>query len=347
MTIRRRLMPLLVAAAVALTGLAAPAVAATPAEAWTAPGQSWALFSDDGTLVLSAGNTSAGGRVELRQASTGAVVRTLTSPLKVNAVALSADNQTIAVTVNDTSSGLPVRTIRLYRASTGALLRSIPTSAGRELDSLHFAPDGRTIAAMDARSYERGGQVHVHRVSDGVRVRLLTVPATTAGVRFSPDGRYLAANDRVVTGGRAVPAVRVFRTDTWASTLTLADGDLLIRWTPDSTALWTKRILPGVPTGLRLVSVPSGTVQRSLDLDLYDGVSDVTDDGALALTNRLVAPRRTLTFTSTLTGADVAAYDFGQDVFPGDVSPDGSLFTYARTTAPSAFDVHVAHSPGH
>ncbi len=51
MTIRRRLMPLLVAAAVALTGLAAPAGAATPAEAWTALGRSWALFSDDGALV--------------------------------------------------------------------------------------------------------------------------------------------------------------------------------------------------------------------------------------------------------------------------------------------------------
>ncbi|WP_158564083.1 WD40 repeat domain-containing protein [Jiangella anatolica] len=335
----------MIAVAVALAGQSTPAVATTPTEAWTAPGQSWALFSDDGTLVLSAGNTAAGGRLELRQAGTGAVVRVVTSPFKFHAVALSADNQTIAATVTDTSSGATVRTIRLYRVSTGALVRSIPTSAARELDSLHFAPDGQTIAAMDARSYERGGQVHVHRVSDGARVRLLTVPATTAGVRFSPDGRFLAANDRVVADGRAVPGVRVFRTDTWASTLSLADGNLLVRWTPDGAGLWTKRILPGVPTGIRLVSMPSGAVQRSLDLDLYDGVSDVTDDGTLALTHRLVAPRRTLTFTSTLTGADVATYEFGQDVFPGDISLDATLFTYARTTAPSAFDVHVARTP--
>ncbi|TDD64608.1 hypothetical protein E1262_27765 [Jiangella aurantiaca] len=328
-----------------LMGLSTPAVAATPTEVWTAPGQSWAFFSDDGTLAVAAGNTAAGGRLEIRQAGTGAVVRVLTSPVKFNAVALSAENQTFAVTVNDTSSGLVVRTIRLYRVSDGALLRAIPTSAARDLDSLHFAPDGRTVAAMDARSYEKGGQVHVHRTSDGARVKVLTVPATTAAARFSPDGRLLAANDRAVVGGRFVAGVRVFRTDTWATALTLTDGDQLIRWTPDSTGIWTKRILPGVPTGVRLVSAPTGAVQRALDLDLYDGVSDVTDNGAMVLTNRIIAPRRSLTFTSTLTGADVATFEFGHDVFPGDISPDGTLFTYARTTAPSAFDVHVARTP--
>ncbi|MBB5786415.1 WD40 repeat domain-containing protein [Jiangella mangrovi] len=330
----------------ALPGLSTPAAAATPTPVWTAPGQSWAFFSEDGTLALAAGNTSAGGRLEIRQAASGAVVRTLTSPLEFSAVAMSRDNQTFAVTVNDTSSGLTVRTIRLYRTSTGALLRSVPTAAGRDLDSLQFAPDGTTIAAMDARSYERGGQVHIHRVSSGARVATLSVPATTAAVRFSPDGRFLAANDRFIVDGRAVAGVRVFRTDTWATAMTLADGNQLLRWTPDGTGIWTRRILPGVPTGVRLVGVPNGTVQRSLELDLYDSVADVTDDGAFVLTNRVVAPRRTLTFTSTLTGVDVATYEFGQDVFPGDISPDGDLFSYARTTAPSAFDVHVARSPG-
>lgn len=346
--IRRRLITVLLAIAIALPGLSTPAAAATPTDVWTAPGQSWAFFSADGTLALAAGNTSAGGRLEIRQARTGTVVRVLTSPVKFNAVALSADKQTFAVTVNDIVSGLYVRTIRLYRVSDGVLLRSIRTTAGRELTGLTFAPDGRTVAAMDARSYEQGGQVHVHKVSDGARVALLTVPATTAAVQFSPDGRYLAANDRLVVNGLSVSGVRIFRTDTWATALAIGDGNQLIRWTPDGTGLWTKRILPGLlPTGVRLITVPTGTVQRSLELAVFDSVSDVTDDGSLLLVNRTAAPRRTLTFTSTVTGTPVATYDFAQDVFGGDISPDGTLFSYGRTTAPSAFAVHVAHSPGH
>ncbi|TDC51984.1 hypothetical protein E1212_10250 [Jiangella ureilytica] len=344
--IRRRSIAVLIAAVMALPGLSVPAAAATPADVWTAPGQSWAFFSEDGTVAVAVGNTSAGGRLEIRQSTTGSLTRVLTSPLKFTAAALSADNQTVAVTVNDTSSGLTVRTIRLYRTVTGALLRSIPTSAGRDLDSVHFAPGGQTVAAMDARSYERGGHVHVHRVSTGARLATLTVPATTAAVRFSPDGRFLAANDRVIVDGRAVAGVRVFRTDTWATALTIGDGNLLIRWTPDSTGIWTRRILPGVPTGVRLVSVPTGAVQRSLELDLYESVSDVTDDGALLLTHPVVAPRRSLTFTDSVTGADVATYEFGHDVFPGDISRDATLFSYARSTGPSAFTVHVARSSG-
>lgn len=345
--IMRRLVALLITMAVALTGLSTPAVAATPTDVWTAPSASWAFFSDDGSLAVAVGNTSAGGRLEIRDARTGAVSRVLTSPYKFNAAALSADQQTVAVTLNDTSSGLTVPSIRLYRVSTGALLRSISTSAGRQLDSLHFAPDGRTIAAADARSYERGGQVHVHRTSDGARVKVLTVPATTAGVRFSPDGRYLAANDRVVVNGLSVSAVRIFRTDTWALTQTVADGNQLIRWTPDSTGIWTKRIVPGLfPTGVRLIQVPSGVVQRSLELAVFDSVSDVTDDGSLLLINRTAAPRRTLTFASASTGLPVATYDFAADVFAGDISSDGSLFTYAGTVAPSAFSARAARMPG-
>ncbi|CRK56476.1 hypothetical protein [Alloactinosynnema sp. L-07] len=76
----------------------------------------------------------------------------------------------------------------------------------------------------------------------------------------------------------------------------------------------------------------------------YSG-SDVSDDGSLLFTNPVVSPGRSLTFTSTLNGADVATYTFGQDVFAGDIRPSGTLFSYARTTAPSAFDLHVATMP--
>lgn len=341
---RCRVLLLVSAVCVALVAVPVPALAA-PGEVWAALGQSWASFSADGTLALVAGNTSSGGRLEIRQANNGATLRVLTSPVKFNAMALSADKQIAAVTLTDTSTGTAVRTIRVYRVSDGALLRAIPTVAERELTSIDFSPDGRLVAAMDRRSYERGGQVHIHRVTDGATVRVLTVPAiTTAAVRFSPDGRYLAANDRFSTGGSLVSGVRVFRTSDWTSVLTLSGGTsrTLIRWAADGGAIWTQSVQYLVPTAVRLVSVPAGVVQRSVDLDWYDSVSDVSDDGSLLFTNPVVAPRRSLTFTSTLDGADVATYEFGQDVFAGDVSPSGTLFSYTRTTAPSAFDLHVA-----
>jgi hypothetical protein len=112
-------------------------------------------------------------------------------------------------------------------------------------------------------------------------------------------------------GGGFVTGVRVFQTSDWTSVLARGGGNQLVRWAADGTAIWTTSIQYAVPTAVRLVSVPGGAVQRSVELDAFDSVSDVTDDGALVLTNRVVAPRRSLTFTSTLTGADVATYEFG------------------------------------
>jgi dipeptidyl aminopeptidase/acylaminoacyl peptidase len=199
---------------------------------------------------------------------------------------------------------------------------------------------------MDARSYEQGGRIHVHRVADGTRVTLLTTDATTAAVRFSPDGRFLAANGRRVVNGRFVSGVRVFRTADWSQALAAADATLLVRWSPDSATIWTTTILATTPTTAHLVTVPGGAVLRTVMLAPYDTVSDVTDDGALVLTGRVVAPRRTVTFTDTATGTPAVTYDFASDVFAGDISPNGTLFTYTLTTAPSAFDVQVARMPG-
>jgi WD40 repeat protein len=319
----------------------APASAEPPTAVWSAPGLATASFSVDGTLAVLTANSSAGGRLEIRQAATGALVRAVTSPEKFGAATLSADRQIAAVTLNDTSSGLTVRTIRLYRVSDGAPLRSIPTAATRDLTSVDLSPDGRYVAAMDRRSYEQGGRVHVHRVTDGATVTVLTAEATTAAVRFSPDGRYLAANTRLLVGGRFVAAVRVFRTSDWSTVLTAGDGALLVRWSPDSAGIWTATIVPGAPTSAQLLAVPAGTVRRSVALAQYDTVADVTDDGELVLTGRAAAPRRSLTFTDTVTGGPAATYDFGSDVFAGDISPDGTLFTYTLSTS-GGYTVEVA-----
>ncbi|GAA4160027.1 hypothetical protein GCM10022251_37390 [Phytohabitans flavus] len=328
------------AIATAILLVPTPAVAATPTTVWSAPGLTAASFSVDGTLALLTVNTSAGGRFEIRQAATGALVRTVTSPEKFTGATISPDRQVVAVTLNDSSSGLTVRTIRLYRASDGAVLRNVRTTATRDLTSVDISSDGRLVAAADRRTYEQGGRVHVHRVADGTTVTVLTTDATTGAVRFSPDGRYLAANVRLVVNGQFASVVRVFRTSDWSTVQTTGVGNLLVRWTPDSTGIWNSTILPGAPTGVQLLAVPGGTVQRSVVLGQYDTVSDVTDDGALVLAGRAAAPRRSLTFTDTVTGQAVTTYDFAGDVFAGDISRDGTLFTYVLNT--SGYAVQVA-----
>lgn len=347
-TMSRPLSALAIAAFAATSALTvpAPAHAVTPTVVWHAPAVGGAGFSPDGSLAIAIGNTSAGGRLEIRRADTGAMVKAVMSPYRFNAAALSADNQVAVVTLNDTSSGLAVRTIRVYRVADGALLRAIPTAAQRELTSVTVSPDGRLAAAMDARSYERGGQVHVHRLADGATVRVLTAPATTATVRFSPDGRFLAANDRFMVAGRSVAGVRVFRTTDWVSVQTLSDNSLLLRWSTNTTAIWTTTIAYGTPTSLRLVGVPDGTVARAVVLSEYDSVADVSNDDSVVLIGRWAAPRRSLKLTSVSTAVTIAVYDFDADVFAGDISPDGALFSYSLTVAPSAFDGYAARLSG-
>jgi WD40 repeat protein len=319
--------------------LPAPANAATADVVWSAPGMGAPAFSVDGSLALAIANTSAGGRLEIRRSGTGALVRVVTNPVKFGAAVLSADNQLAAVTLN----AVP-RVIRIHRVSDGSLVRSITTVAGRDLSSIDFSPDGQLVAAADKRQSESGGQVHVHRVSDATTVRVLAVPATTAAVRFSPDGRFLAVNDRFTVAGRFVSGLRVFRTADWVSVLTRDDGALLVRWSlAGGSALWVTNIAFLVPTSLRLISVPDGAVVRTVTLHAWeDLVADVSNDDSLVLSGRSAAPRRSLKLTDTSTGAIVATYDFVADVFAGDLAPDSALFTYALTVAPSAFDGFAA-----
>lgn len=76
--------------------------------------------------------------------------------------------------------------VNLYDANDGAFLRKL--TADRRIEALAVAPDGRLLA-LDT------SQVHVHRVSDGAELRVLSAQpgSVTPPLAFDATGRRLAA----------------------------------------------------------------------------------------------------------------------------------------------------------
>src|SRR5262245_21213003 len=107
----------------ATLGWATAAQAATPTPTWTASGMSQGIFAADGSLVVLAGSSAAGGRIEVRTAATGALLQSMTNPTSYSSLALTRDLQTIAGAVSTSTSKGLARDILLYRVSDGALLR--------------------------------------------------------------------------------------------------------------------------------------------------------------------------------------------------------------------------------
>ena len=95
------------------------------------------------------------------------------------------------------ASGSVDGTVRLWRVSDGALVRTLKHPGG--VTSVEFSPDGRWVACG---SYDRA--VRLWRVSDGALVHTLSGHSDTVwSLAFSPDGRYLASGsrDRAALGG--------------------------------------------------------------------------------------------------------------------------------------------------
>ncbi len=79
------------------------------------------------------------GEVKLWNLRTGALLRTLTHPNMVEAVAFSPDSKVVASSCFDKS-------VRLWEAQTGKLLRSLPDFQDNTV-CLAFSPDGKLLAA--------------------------------------------------------------------------------------------------------------------------------------------------------------------------------------------------------
>jgi WD40 repeat protein len=187
-------------------------------------------------------------------------------------VAFSADGRHLA-------SGGEDRTVRIWRTSDGALLRTL-TGHTMNVWSVGFSPDGRRVASG---SFDR--TVKLWRADTGQLVKTLTGHTqAVVGIAWSPDGRWLAS-------GGDDSAVRIWRAGDGALVRTIrgeTDHVYTVAFSPDSRwlasggrergslgTLW-KRVFPRLsgdndPT-VRLWRVSDGALMQELaghDSDVF------------------------------------------------------------------------------
>jgi WD40 repeat protein len=143
-------------------------------------------FSNDGRrLVVAGGIAGLTGSAEIRDAATGAVVRTFGGHRDLLYDAeLSPDGNTLATAGYD-------RSIKLWNVADGALIRSIDVHNGAVFD-LAWHPTGKLLASASADE-----TVKLWRTADGVRLDTLNQPqAEVFAVDFTSDGRHVIAAGR-------------------------------------------------------------------------------------------------------------------------------------------------------
>jgi len=152
----------------------------------------------------------------------------------VFSVAFSPDGQILAALSDDG--------VRLWRASDGALLRTIEETGG----SVAFSPDGQTLAVTTADG------VRMLRVSDGALVR--TIGETGGRMAFSPDGQTLAV--------KTADGVRLWRVSDGTLLRTLQVPVLNVVFSPDGSTLASGSRDDSI---VRLWRVSNGTLLRELE----------------------------------------------------------------------------------
>src|SRR5262249_13965029 len=108
-------------------------------------------FSRDGTVLISGAHD---GTIRFRDAATGRELRRVTRPQeRVQSLALSPDGRVLASGGSwRIRSGLDADgRLLLWDAATGRLLREL-RGHRRRVESVAFAPDGKTLASGDYRS---------------------------------------------------------------------------------------------------------------------------------------------------------------------------------------------------
>jgi WD40 repeat protein/outer membrane lipoprotein-sorting protein len=156
-------------------------------------------FSPDGT-ILAAGITQWGpfggnggkesGGVQFWDTERANLVRSIADDKPVTFVRYSVDGKYL---VTSSNSG----PLKLWNVATGELTRIFPA-----LGRADFSPDSKTIACQTASTSpnEKTGRVELFNLRDGSPAKsLVTEKGESASyllcVRFSPDGRHLAASD--------------------------------------------------------------------------------------------------------------------------------------------------------
>jgi WD40 repeat protein len=181
----------------------------TPLRTIVAPGPvADVAFSPDGTSI--AGGMSAG-NVEAFRVADGAPLAIVPTPAgqsgNIFQVTYSADGALLASAALGNGSGAD-RSIKIWRVSDGALLRTFDDGGGQTTQAAAFSPDGTLVVSADATD----GRAHVRRVSDGTEVISVGANGWSAhGVAFSADGATVAAGCRC--SGPAFFPVRMWTLD--------------------------------------------------------------------------------------------------------------------------------------
>ncbi|MFM8633541.1 MAG: c-type cytochrome domain-containing protein [Planctomycetia bacterium] len=140
---------------------------------------------DGSRLVVAGGITGLRGVAEIRDATTGKLLRSFAGHRDIVYDAeLSPDEATLATAGYD-------RSIKLWNVVDGSLLRSIDVHNGAVFD-LAWHPSGKLFGSASADE-----TVKLWRASDGVRLDTLSQPqGEVTSIAFTPDGRHVIAAGR-------------------------------------------------------------------------------------------------------------------------------------------------------
>ena len=314
----------LVSICLVLTGLATASVAwaqGPPAILWqTSDGAGTVAYSRDGKLIADAG---AGVLITVRDAGTGALVRTIRHKSGINSLAFSPDGNLIADGRTNGSSG----NIRIFRVADGFVVDQLD-GHNNATRAVVFSPDGTLLVS--------GGDdktAKIWRVDGGALVRTLSAPNRVRTVAITSNGATIATGD--LSG-----AVVLWRTSDGAKLRTLtgfAGGVSQVAFSPDRTLIAASSL----DGSIRLWRVSDGALVRVLRLPPSTPNGSVASvafspDGAVLLagTDEVTpAPEHgALRFYQVSTGAQLGFFDKQGDVYVKSVafSPTSNTFAYAR-----------------
>jgi WD40 repeat protein len=291
-------------------------------------------ISTDGSLLLGIHDSPLpqSGTVAAYRVSDGSAAWQIQSPHTetLSGLAMSADGSTVATTSRD-------GTVKLWRASDGAALRTIAVSGPGA--SVALLADGSSVAAGTF-----AGDLAIYRAADGAPLASVAAPPGHAGtvfqVSFSPDGNLLASV--ALSNGNEDHSAKIWR---------VSDGSLL-RTIPDAGAQTTQALAFSPDSGFVAVALPPddrvhllrtsdgtemGTVGNTASGWGAFGVAVSPDGTTVAAGCRCAGPAFRPVRLFKLDGSeDLGVGDFGQMAMGFAFSPDGASIAVAQGTPGSA-----------